>query len=105
MQTTESKKFLYCGVAPRLIKCEMQENLEKKHRYGKDDFITIVKTGKAEKDATGQELYYIAFYKQVLCYPVVWKKNVKEVLDFLKNKENNQTINGNKTPILQKFRG
>ena len=101
MQTTENAKFLYCGVAPRLIKCQMQENL----KNWNDDFITIVKTGKAEKDATGQELYYIAFYKQVLCYTVVWKKNVKEVLNFLKNKENNQTINGNKTPILQKFRG
>ena len=96
------KKYYFAGFAPNYIKRELKPKLEKEYRgWGKDYFLTVVYKPSEEKDASGKCLYQVWIYKQINWFNVVGLDGVNELIDFLNNYENNQTINGKTTDTIK----
>ena len=93
-EKTNQWGFFYMWYAGNYVNRKIQKLIDKKHRYWKDNFLTIIQdTWKKSSDWT--PLFTVWFYKQEYWFPVNWKDQIKTILDYLKEKENNITVNGN----------
>lgn len=89
MKAKKKIDWIKVCIAPRLILADYQDTIKKNWNY----LFIMQETN--EIDSTWREFYHIGLYKQESGYPIE-KGELKQVLDFVKTKENIQTFDNNK---------
>ena len=92
----------YVWVAPRIIRAEFKEFLDKKDKSWLDNYLVIYHKSK-EPDADWEHQYTIGLYKQVVWLPVVGEERLNEILDFAKEYEKVTIVDWNGDEIESSF--